>query len=58
MMTVEIKEACPNCIVYIQLLERFFPWLQSVNHVHLLDGTILYASEVWDILYSKNSNLR
>lgn len=28
------------------ILERFYPWLEGVNHVHLPGGEILYASEV------------
>ena len=34
-----------------KLLERLYPWIKAVNHVHLPDGTLLYASEVWDALH-------
>ena len=32
------------------ILERLYPWLEGVKHIHLSNGDILYASEVWDVL--------
>ena len=26
---------------------RFWPYIESMNHVHMSDGSILYASEIW-----------
>ncbi len=31
-------------------LERLQPWMNAINHVHLPDGSIQYASEIWDAL--------
>lgn len=33
------------------ILERLYPYIEAVNHIHLPDGDILYASEVWDALH-------
>jgi hypothetical protein len=32
------------------VLRRLYPYIEDVNHFHLADGTILYASAVWDVL--------
>jgi hypothetical protein len=41
-----------------QILERLYPWLKAVKHIHLPDGTILYAREVWDVLRAEASYAR
>lgn len=33
------------------LLNRLWPWIESVNHLHLKGEEVLYASEVWDALH-------
>lgn len=42
------------------ILERLYPYLVKVNHIHLDDkpgsDNILYASEVWEALYGRRPN--
>ena len=35
-----------------KILERLYPYLERVNHIHLSKTDVLYASEVWDVLYA------
>lgn len=35
------------------VLERIYPYIESLNHFHLPNGDILYASAVWDVLHHK-----
>ena len=44
-------EPCARCLALAAILERLYPWLESINHIHLPDGSILYASQVWDLLH-------
>jgi hypothetical protein len=36
------------------MLDRIYAYIEAVNHLHLPDGTILYASEVWDVLHQES----
>jgi hypothetical protein len=48
---IKTPAPCARCLALTAILERMYPWLEGVDHVHLSDGSVLYASQVWDVLH-------
>lgn len=49
LLAVKIKRLKAERDALVKVLERLYPYIESVNHMHL-GGNVLYASEIWDAL--------